>query len=405
MDNRANKRMNYYLLVLGRITTKVGNVIFDFVNNSLIVSKPHLRHLLALYQSTETFITILFNFLGGIFADLKDRKKILVITDIIASIVCFLLAYFYDKFHNVNHIIVANIILAFLYAFNSPTYKAIVKDALNSEDIVSYNSVNNILSEVISISAPILGVFIINFFSYKFAMIINALTFLISALCEFKLHISKSNDGSKVKINFWKEFLAGFLYLKDKRELILIIAASSLANIFIAGHNLYIPYTTKFSDGFSSMYANILIAESIGSILAGLIAKRNSSISSKKLLKQLFLCGLSLASLSIIAPLTNNFGSILKMFLLLIPFLFFGITLSLFNIAVISLIQINTDTNFIGRVFSMVFTFAVLFMPIGSFLFSFFDPSWNMIAFLGGLISLSAILLIFVSRGKYVNFR
>ena len=37
-----------------------------------------------------------------------------------------------------------------------------------------------------------------------------------------------------------------------------------------------------------------------------------------------------------------------------------------------SYVQVAVDENYLGRVFSIIFTVAVLFMPVGSFLFSIF---------------------------------
>ncbi len=77
-------------------------------------------------------------------------------------------------------------------------------------------------------------------------------------------------------------------------------------------------------------------------------------------------------------------------------FLFFSISLTIYNIKFFTYIQNTVDTEFLGRVFSIVFTVAVLFMPIGSFFFAnFTTPSWNAFGFIGtGILFLFLILLI-----------
>ena len=65
MPDRKIKK-NEVLLWFGSWTSHVGNILFDYANSISIVSafarKPWV---LALYQSSETIIQIVFNLIGG----------------------------------------------------------------------------------------------------------------------------------------------------------------------------------------------------------------------------------------------------------------------------------------------------------------------------------------------------
>ena len=54
-----------------------------------------------------------------------------------------------------------------------------------------------------------------------------------------------------------------------------------------------------------------------------------------------------------------------KYYLCLLPFALFGISLTALNIQFMSYVQVAVDENYLGRVFSIIFTVAVLFMPMG----------------------------------------
>ncbi|WP_223898773.1 MFS transporter [Lactobacillus huangpiensis] len=77
--------------------------------------------------------------MGGVFADKKNRKKLLIYTDILSGIVT-LIVYLNYSSKKAWNLIVVNIILAILYSFNSPAYKAIIKDLLSKKNIYKYNS-------------------------------------------------------------------------------------------------------------------------------------------------------------------------------------------------------------------------------------------------------------------------
>ena len=68
-----------------------------------------------------------------------------------------------------------------------------------------------------------------------------------------------------------------------------------------------------------------------------------------------------------------------------------------------SYVQVAVDENYLGRVFSIIFTVAVLFMPLGSFVFSaLLDPSdvRSYYAVGGGIMVLSLLSVVIHYAGK-----
>jgi hypothetical protein len=88
------------------------------------------------------------------------------------------------------------------------------------------------------------------------------------------------------------------------------------------------------------------------------------------------------------------------MYLCLVPFALFGIALTVFNIILMSHVQVSVDENFLGRVFSIIFTVAVLLMPVGSFSFSAFvdAKSVGSFAIVGGGIVILSLMSIFILK-------
>lgn len=86
---------NEYLLWFGKWTSKLGNIVFDYANSvSIVGAFSHTPWVLALYQSSETVIQILFNLIGGAKADSGSRKKMLVITDLLSALICLAVSFF-----------------------------------------------------------------------------------------------------------------------------------------------------------------------------------------------------------------------------------------------------------------------------------------------------------------------
>ena len=148
-------RKNEALLWFGSWTSRIGNIVFDYANSVSIVgafaAKPWI---LAVYQSSETVIQIVFNLVGGAKADKGDRKKIVIITDVLAAFICGILSFFVGTGYMAQVMVIANALLALVYAFNSPTYRAMIREVIERDRIGFFNSIAQAGSGIIKVTGP-----------------------------------------------------------------------------------------------------------------------------------------------------------------------------------------------------------------------------------------------------------
>lgn len=392
------ERKNEALLWFGRWTSKLGNIVFDYANSVNIVGAfTHAPWVLALYQSSETILQIVFNLIGGAKADSGSRKKILIVTDGLAAAICFAVSFFAQSDYMAEVIIAANALLAVVYAFNSPTYRSIIREMIDAERIGVYNSVGNGGGEIIKIAGPMAGMLLVRWIGVRGALLFDALTFLLSALAEALLTpLSESAKKTAEKKNIFRDIAEGFSYLFRERQLLFLIVLSALVNFFLAGFNLLCPYTDVMFASFGmEFYSKVLIMEAVGGVAGSFISSRlGSRVKENARLMILFLgaVGVSL-SLEPFAALTGSAVACL------VPFLLSAAALTVFNIQFMSYVQLRAEEAYLGRVFSIIFTVAVLFMPVGSFAFSFLLDTSSPAGFAvvgGGIVLLSAAgMLIF----------
>lgn len=395
------ERKNEALLWFGKWTSKLGNIVFDYANSvSIVGAFSHAPWVLALYQSSETVIQIVFNLIGGAKADSGSRKKILIVTDVLSAAICLAVSFFVASPCMAEVVIAANALLAVVYAFNSPTYRSIVREMVDGERIGMYNSVSNGGGEVIKIAGPMAGMLLVRWIGVRGALLFDALTFLLSAVSEMLLTpISGVQKKPKEKKNIFRDIAEGFSYLVVReRQLLFLILLSALVNFFLAGFNLLCPYTDVMYASFGiEFYSKVLIMEAAGGLLGSLISSRlGSRVKENARLMVLFLG--SMGAALALEPLAALTGSAI---VCLIPFLLSGTALTVFNIQFISYVQLRADEAYLGRVFSIIFTVAVLFMPVGSFVFSFLLDTSSPAGFavVGGGILLLAAAGILIFRG------
>ena len=390
-------KRNEGLLIFGRWTSKVGDIVFDYVNNVVLVQAfTNSSWVLALYQSSQTIINVLFNIVGGAIADSGKRKRILIITDLLSALVCFVTSFFIGSNLLAAAVITANALLALIFSFSSPTFKSIVREMVEKDRISFYNSISNGGKELIAMIGPVIGLGLMNIVGARGALLINAATFLISALSEcflVNLEQEKKEEAAKGKKNILGDIKEGFKYLWQEKTIFYLLVISAFVNFFLAGYNLLIPYTDVIYQGkFQGFYSKVMVAEAIGGIVGSFINSKLPAKFTKKYSVLLLFLGATGIAL-VLAPIASLTGNLI---VCLVPFLLFGTMLTMFNINFMSYVQIHVDENYLGRVFSVIFTVAVMFMPLGSFVFSFLHITDSINGF--GIMGLGIILLAVLSQ-------
>ncbi|PLA03705.1 macrolide ABC transporter permease [Streptococcus oralis subsp. dentisani] len=390
-----NMKKNILYLVYSKGISRIGDVMFDYANNRFLAGiNPTSLSLVAIYQSLESVIGVLFNLFGGVIADSFNRKKIIIATNILCGLSCITLSFISQEQWLVYAIVITNVILAFMSAFSGPSYKAFTKEIVKKDSISQLNSLLETTSTVIKVTIPMIAIFLYKLLGIHGVLLLDGLSFLIATSLIF--FITPVNEEVETKENMtirgiFDDLKIGFTYVYSHKQILIIIALSALVNFFLAAYNLLLPYSNQMFGSISSgLYGIFLTAEAIGgfigAILSGFI---NKSLSSKRLMLFLAYSGLMLM---LVAPLYYMFRNVI--ILAFSPALF-SLFLSIFNIQFFSIVQRDVDNEFLGRVFGIIFTVAILFMPLGTVFFSVvLNPNNTFNLFIIG-VSITILSLIF----------
>ncbi|HEC2173376.1 TPA: MFS transporter [Staphylococcus delphini] len=388
-------KRNIIYLVGSKSVSRIGDIMFDFANNTFLASlNPTSLSLVAVYQLLESVVGILFNLFGGVLADSLKRKKIIISTNILCGVTCVILSFVYNKHWLIYAILITNVILAFMNTLSGPSYKAFTKEIVKKEHISQLNSLLETTSTIIKITIPAVAVLLYNWIGVHGVLLIDGLSFLIAASLvyfivpvneEVKEHKSLTIRGGIDDLKM------GFIYIYSHKNIFIIITLSAFVNFFLSAYNLLLPYSSQMFENVSvGLYGTFLTAEAIGgfvgSIASGLVNKRLSNLS-----LMIFL-SLSGMMLMLATPLYFTFRN--TIILAFSPALF-SLFLSVFNIQFFSIVQRDVDNDYLGRVFGIIFTVAIIFMPIGTVIFSIVLDPRNSFNFLIIGIFVSLLSLVF----------
>ena len=393
MENKKTKNISY--LVMSKGVSKIGDIMFDFANNTFLAGlNPTSLSLVAIYQSLEKVIGVLFNLFGGVIADSFKRKKIIIGTNFLSGIACIVLSLISKEQWLVYAIVITNVILAFMSAFSGPSYKAFTKEVVKEDSISKLNSLLETTSTVIKVTIPMVAIFLYNILGVRGVLLLDGLSFLMAAL--LILFVTPVNEEVDTKEEMtisgvFNDLKVGFKYVYSHKPIFIIIILSALVNFVLAAYNLLLPYSSQMFEGISDrLYGSFLTAQAIGGFLGSILSSFvNRSLSSRRLLRLSACSGLMLM---LTAPLYFIFHNLI--ILIFSPALF-SLFLSIFNIQFFSIVQRDVDNEFLGRVFGIIFTVAILFMPLGTVFFSVvLNPNNTFNIFIIG-VSITVLSLIF----------
>lgn len=391
--------LNILKMLVSRSVNKIGNIIYDYGNSIWFASLgPIGQTFLGIYQISDSITAILFSPFGGAVSDKIRRKKILLISDLFCFIACFLISFINDKSILMYALIASNIILAISSAFSGPANKAFITEIVEKKDFITYNSYLEICLQIISVSSPILSYIIIKFTNLRLTLLINAFSFLLSFLLIYTIKIEDSNKelaASKKYLNMFDIFSdihEGIKIILKNRNILFLLLISACVNFFLAIYNYLLPFSDKLLHS-QSAYATMLTCGAFGAILSQKI--KNKSL--KSLLLNLFLSSLSVSLIPIVGMISSS------VLVIAIGNLLFELFLTIFNIQFVTYIQLNIPKEFLGRVFSSIFTIALLFAPLGTTTITFSHLAINLTDFfiIGiGIFTITIIGSIFLLFNK-----
>ena len=382
-------KKNELKLLASRAVNKIGNVVYDYGNSSWIVSLgPMAQRYLGYYQLAENLISLFLNPIGGAVADRFKRRKILLVTDFVGGLMCLLLALIGTDHIMLYGLISVNAILAISHAFSGTSFRSYVVSLVEKDRLVDFNAKLEVISQIISISSPLLAYLFVDRFGLKPTLLLDSLTFFLSFALLFSIrHQEKHVEGPREAASvgaILRDIWEGLLFIFHEKEVFFLLVVAALVNFFIAAYNYLIPFSNHlFSD--SSSYATLLSMGAAGSILGALFAKKLFQNSHTSLLFSLALSGIGLA---LITPLAM-FG--LPAVIISSGNLIFEFFLTIFNIHFFSMVQKKVPNELLGRVFSSIFTVAVIFMPLATSLMTALPFSVHILTF--AILGLAILLM------------
>lgn len=376
------RNKNFIIIVIGQIISLFGNAIQRFSMSLYLLEFTGSAATFANILAISTIPYILFAPIAGMLSDKVNRKKIMVYLDFFCSILIG--AYAFILLQGRDHeLIVATVmfILSICYTLYGPAVTASIPQVVEEDKLTSANGIINQVGSVVNFVGPIFAGVLYGLVGIKAIVIINAISFLLSAIMELFLEIPdvvKEKDEKEDKIlsvrfikNSFIDMKNSFIYLKREKKIILgIIASYALCNIFLVPIlSIIAPYFINIFLGLpSEIYGIVEGICVLGMILGGLwITLKPNMFSIKKVHYTYFPMIIGITVMSTLTSIKASNYALAALFA--IGGMAIMLSLSLSNVLTLTFIQKEVPQDMLGRVSAFSVAVATISVAPGQLLY------------------------------------
>ncbi|MCP8967549.1 MFS transporter [Ectobacillus ponti] len=357
-QNRTFTKL-FLAMFTSQLGSTIGNMAFAFYLLEHFSSKPYYATLAEMMYAAPALLVF---FLVGVLADRMDRKRIAESSDWIrAGLTVLLLAAVLS--HSLFFIFLILFLRSAVTKFFGPAETGILQGILDQEQYMQASGLNQSVMGVFMLFGVGLGALSYHYLGITWSVVIDGISFVISALLIRSCHISEAVRRPNGKTHFrdisfqtiFTDFKQGILYIKSYKLLLSILFAFFVFGLVNGGFAVLPLFTMKYklAPGHYEQFASLF------SIFLGVGFVAGSAISSKVIEKlqphRVLILGIFLTGILtfVVATMTN-------VWLYLVCIGITGLLLAPVNVALGGWMNELVDPKMIGRVNAWVDPFMTL---------------------------------------------
>ncbi|BBF43457.1 major facilitator superfamily MFS_1 [Lachnospiraceae bacterium KM106-2] len=374
--NKKNK--DFTIIVLGQIISLFGSAIQRFALSLYLLDLTGSASIFASILAISVIPVIILSPFAGVIADRFHKRNIMVILDFISGAV--IAAYAVILFSGRDHYLIVATVMLLLSGISTlyqPSVTASIPLVVKGDGLMKANGIVQQVSSMANFLGPMIAGVLYGFLGIKGIIVINGISFFVSAVMELFLEIpfvKVPKNGSTLKA-FMVDIKDGLGYLKNENVILLrMVCTSGLYNLFLASvFGVGTPYVIKVLLGMdASAYGVAEAFIAFGMIAGSFVISHKPNLSSiQTVYKVLYPSGFAmmLMGFSLFLPINTTAGRILCYLI----YAFFGMTI-MFTIGIANVLSATytqqvTPNEFLGKTSAFTMLFATISIPLGQTIF------------------------------------
>jgi MFS family permease len=354
----ALKYRDFRVLWLGACTSSIGTWMQKVAQSWLVLDLTNSASYLALDAFLGELPILLFTLIGGVVADRRDRRWLLLSSQVVQMTSAFTLAVLVvGGWVHIWHILALSFLSGCAQAFGGPAYQSLIPALIRKEHLPNAIALNSIQFNIARVIGPLLAGVVLSTLGSASCFGINGLSFLVVIAALLSLHVPHSKPVTERRVI--DELYTGLRYARDAPAIRTLTVLALLATFLGVPLLTFLPVFARniFQQGVGQ-YSHMMAWSGVGAIAGALVVAwlgRFKRMGLTALLVQV-LFGLLTVAFAYSRTLWVSY------FLLMLSGAALRVVFSLF----ISLVQLIAPNDMRGRVMSIYMVAFRGGMPLGS---------------------------------------
>lgn len=364
----------------------------------VLTNSPALLGLAGTATGLPTLFLALF---AGVLADRVDRRRLLVITNLVGALVAFTLALL-TTLHVVEywHVLVLAFLAGLTFTIQQPANQAVVSAIVPRDSLGNAIALNAAQYNSLRIVAPAAAGLFIAFGALELGFWVQGAAFAIVALILARLPIPSSRDADRAQAALWTDLADGMRYVRSSRVLATVVLLPAVPALFVLNYITFLPvYARDILEVGPAGIGLLTGAIGVGALggALSLAAFRPSGGSGRLILSAMATVGLALTTFAVSRSLPVS----------MLALLLIGMAQPLYYATTNVLIQVLVPARLRGRVLSLYLLTSIGFIPIANFVGGAIAEAVGveMVLAAGGIITVAIAVLIAVFERDVLRLR
>ena len=264
---------NFRLLWLGALTSSIGTWMQKVAQAWLIVTMAGSRS--AFFLGLDSFLgelpLLLFTMIGGVFADRRDRRHMILMSQIVQMLVALVLAVLiYTRRIHIAHVLGLSLITGCVRAFGGPAYQSLIPTLVGKEHLPNAIALNSIQFNLAQVIGPVVAGAVLAAFGMVACFGLNGISFLfvIAAILALRdVRVPPMATETMVA-----QLRGGLQFIQGSPNLVTVMALGFFAAFLGAPLLTFLPVITR--DVFHrdvGFYTQLMTFSGAGAVMGALL--------------------------------------------------------------------------------------------------------------------------------------
>ncbi|HEX6625199.1 MAG TPA: MFS transporter [Pyrinomonadaceae bacterium] len=278
---------NFRLFWAGAFLSNTGTWTQTVAQGWLVLQLTDSASWLGVDSFMATAPALLLTLLGGVFADLVDRKRLLILTQVGAggsalALAALLAAGVVEGPGDVWFVLALTFATGCCWAIAGPSYQAFAYDLVGREDLANAVALNSAQFQLSRVVGPVLAALTIQLFGLAGCFLVNGLSYGAIVLALSRVRFADKVEGQAVDERagagahslrdgraLWRDLVEGVRYARARPRVRLLMLCTAVVSVFGSPYLTLMPLFARNVFGWGETGLSLLMGTAGAGALAG----------------------------------------------------------------------------------------------------------------------------------------